>query len=1440
MTDDAMIDNKNYYNNTTDAVNQNIDKALSSNLSHAGTYYRAITFTLENSADSYTFDGKDGRDYKINGNTVTFAQPVIVEAIPAKVLVNPLNVKAKTLITDPVVTQDNNYTLTGASFVKVGTEYYKSLKGALNQDANNLANATSGSYFDEGKYYRLLYFKIDSSFAQDYTVADDNLKIISEDTVIYAQPVNVSVPTEIVKNDISLGKANIGENINEVQSGSSQLLDSRGKVISDSVLYSDNYYDNAQDVFDAGTQTTINVDEKGNFTQAGTYYREATFNVTADEINANSFNDAAHIVKNGDNSTVSFVQTVNVIAGEAVSHSFNVINANVGDSVNNMVKATGELKDASGKELESTISVGTTYYDNADDVFSNISKTTENVNADGQFTQSGTYYRKISFKLADSIDIKSYDFGTDAHISGNIVSYTQAVVVGEDSAIIVVGPLNIQTGTKTNDPSVTSTDGYVLTDADGNYVDPTLGETYYRSVKGALDKSNGEEVDINATTKGAFNSGTYYRRVVFKAGSDFADKFKLSNPNVKVDSDGWVIYAQEINVKDSVISKHNVEVARTNVGDQINKVTSIGNYLEDALGKRFDAVVSYGTDYYDSNADVFTPNATKTKSVVNDVFVKLGIYYREINFKISPDAIKRNNFGTESHIDIKNSIVSFVQTVSVNFSAVNIKVDSISVIAGTTTDDNVLKQTTDYTLNNKLGTVFAKVSLDDKYYQNIQSALKQDEAGLVDVNGQFTKTGTYYRVITFEPSVGIDPNSISDPNAQVNPDGTISYVQAVTVTKNDNVNASVGILKLNVNPKRDNPALIDTEEYSIRDAAGNSLVDETKGRYGVELGQEFYTDAKLIHKTDNASGARILKPGTYYRIVKFYLTADAVIANEFKGIDKTDNTVRFVQMIKASVNPATVKINNVTVDNNIAMTDEALQNDDDVYVVDKDGETIVADGGVEFDTTLYDDQGRPVTNLSKAGTYIQVVTVNLIKDATNLYTFDSNYRVNQIDNTISCVRTVTVNIVDSTDDNSSNVDDTIEDSPEGNGDSPVVETNEKIAEDDGWDYSSIKGVATTKSEHQFYSLNDQDNEKIIGRVLGSDFSLEVDQVRVNKDGTTQYRVEDNVWINSDDVVLNQNDSENGDWNYTPVQGMVTTKDGQKQYQVKDQENTVIEDRSLKEGSSWKTDLYRTSKDGIKQYRITTGEWVNEDDVDFEQDQPVFWTYTSIDGVVKAKDDQTEYQLNDQENKVIVDHDFDKNVSWKTDLYRTNEEGVKQYRIAADEWISADVVDFNGNDIDEDTWIYTSVNGIVTIKSDKDNYSIKDQKDSVIADRNLVKDSIWKTDEYRTNRQGIKQYRIATDQWIDSDAVIYERAVDTGVFRDGRKISGVLNLDRTNIFYEVYSRENEIVEDYSLGEETSWKTDYKAQDVNGDTYYHIGDNEWIKDEKGVHLNTYAWY
>jgi hypothetical protein len=55
---------------------------------------------------------------------------------------------------------------------------------------------------------------------------------------------------------------------------------------------------------------------------------------------------------------------------------------------------------------------------------------------------------------------------------------------------------------------------------------------------------------------------------------------------------------------------------------------------------------------------------------------------------------------------------------------------------------------------------------------------------------------------------------------------------------------------------------------------------------------------------------------------------------------------------------------------------------------------------------------------------------------------------------------------------------------------------------------------------------------------------------------------------------------------------------------------------------------------------------------------------------------------------------------------------------------------------DDDWTYYYDNyGVVTTKTGQDSYQLNNRANEAIENRELAKDTSWKTDEYRTNRAG---------------------------------------------------------------------------------------------------------
>ncbi|WP_334352581.1 hypothetical protein [Companilactobacillus sp. HBUAS56257] len=1468
----------------------------------AGIRYRRITYTLDEPADQYIFNGKPGEDYVIDGNKVTFAQQIIiepVEPITVTASVGPLDIDDKTKVNNHKVKDNQNYTLTGAEFDKIGTTYYKTLKGALNGvngDDSDETDYSSNGYFKAGNYYRLVYFKIDSNFSKNYTVQEDNVKVFPDKGfAVYVQPMNVHSAKKEVKAYISSGETKVGQS--NIKSGQVELRDSTGNIIKPvAVSYGHGYYVNNKDVFDDNVKPDVANGES--FKKAKLYYRAVTFELTnadfanynfdnADYVNAeenevsfiqpiyveaedtqgvivhvdplyitsgtsesdvakvngtleatedgdigdisevgttyyNSINAALNQSTNADdlatdavssgtfnqghyyrlitfesskdlskgyllnednaklisNNKVIYAQEINVSDNPVVKANITAASAKVGDSTDLKDTAGNELFTQSGIPISAKITFGSDYYSNSGDVFDDNVKPTF---TGGNFTKADTYYREITFHLDTDDAINSNEFGTNAKIDkdSKTVSYVQAVVVSaNETATFKVDPLNIKAGTPVRDSAVGASSG-TLTDGTKVLATGTPDNSrFYRNVD---DAKNNASILADAIVSGNFKKGTYYRVISFKpTDPNFKSDYVLHDSNYWTDAKGNLCYAQLINVGATGSVDADIKLVTANVGDSVDGLDKTGNNLTDDSGKQITANISFG-DIFDDDDSVFAVGAKPTSDIVNGKFTKAKTYYRAVIFNVDPQVLADNNFSGDARIDTDKHTISYIQAISVRSDRADVTVNDLTINAGTSTKDVKLTQTSGYVLKAASGVIDSKVAVGDSYYDSAESALAQgSDLSKAVVNGKFTKSGDYYRLITFTPSVALDADSFADGNAHVNNDGTVTYVQKVHVDKNEaSVNASVNDLDVRVDLAGENPALINTKNYMLKDVYGQSLVDKTRGTYGVSLGSKYFLNSDLTGETNDASGAKINKANTYYRTVKFYLTSGAYDANDFAQIggtyNESDNSVTFVQKIIASNYSAITHVNGVTIDQNVLANDAVLHNASDISVVDRDNGSIIANNGVKFGTDFYTDKAatNKTTNIdsdgrfTKAGTYYQRVTVKLVDNGTNAYTFSGeNVSVDPDNNTVTFIRAVTVKEASSTGGSTGGNTGGSTGTGGNSGNSGSTSgTGSSTGTGDTWAYTDNSGVVTTKTDRQMYGLNNQNNDRITNRNLAENTSWKYDQIRTNESGVKQYRVATGEWIDANDVYLgypqtNQDD----DWIYTDVSGIVTTKTNQRQYQLNDQANDVISSRNLKKDTSWKTDQYRTNKAGVQQYRVATGEWVDANDVIFGQ------------------------------NQVAVD----------------------------------------------DAWTYANIDGIITTKTDQTTYDLDNQDNELIKGRQLVQDTSWKTDQVRTNRAGIKQYRVATGEWVDSNAVFFEEPVETGVFKNAVGVKGIINLDRTSTVYRLYSKEDELIDDYSLAQETSWRTDYRVEDSNGDTYYHVGNDEWIKLVKGVHFNTYAWY
>lgn len=224
-----------------------------------------------------------------------------------------------------------------------------------------------------------------------------------------------------------------------------------------------------------------------------------------------------------------------------------------------------------------------------------------------------------------------------------------------------------------------------------------------------------------------------------------------------------------------------------------------------------------------------------------------------------------------------------------------------------------------------------------------------------------------------------------------------------------------------------------------------------------------------------------------------------------------------------------------------------------------------------------------------------------------------------------------------------------------------------------------------------------------------------------------------------------------------------------------------------------------------------------------------WTISYPTGTAKTKNNQSTYPISDDDDKTIDGKEIPKDTTLNVDRARTDQNGNVQYHIADGEWINANYVTFTaGNDTDSD-WTYYNDPGYVVTFDKQDYYSLNNQDNKVISNRALDEKTAWYTDQYRTNKAGVKQYRVATGEWIDSHDVIFVKAH-----------KAVVNLDATKSYYDLYNIEEHKITNRALDEKTSWYTDATAEDADGNVYYRVASNEWVKQTDGVHLSQSAWY
>lgn len=154
-----------------------------------------------------------------------------------------------------------------------------------------------------------------------------------------------------------------------------------------------------------------------------------------------------------------------------------------------------------------------------------------------------------------------------------------------------------------------------------------------------------------------------------------------------------------------------------------------------------------------------------------------------------------------------------------------------------------------------------------------------------------------------------------------------------------------------------------------------------------------------------------------------------------------------------------------------------------------------------------------------------------------------------------------------------------------------------------------------------------------------------------------------------------------------------------------------------------------------------------------------------------------------------------------------------------------------------------VNGVVTVNtSDITTAPLYDEAGNVIVDRSLPNKSRWQTDIKRTvYANGQVFYRVSTHEYIRADQVTFtandaSNSSDSTIKGDVvvTPSEGVFTMDNLGALLWSKSDDNNsmtVIADRYLPAKSAWRADKKAV-VNGNTFYRVSTNEWVKADKGT--------
>ncbi|KRO00322.1 hypothetical protein [Companilactobacillus kimchiensis] len=413
---------------------------------------------------------------------------------------------------------------------------------------------------------------------------------------------------------------------------------------------------------------------------------------------------------------------------------------------------------------------------------------------------------------------------------------------------------------------------------------------------------------------------------------------------------------------------------------------------------------------------------------------------------------------------------------------------------------------------------------------------------------------------------------------------------------------------LNNNDNNSSAITLDSENVNGIKVNLNDALSQANGKVGAGNMRDIYVTAKV--------GNTVLKTQTELRNVLKDNTQKEVVFTinytytDTEGAEQTGSTTVTATrptdgMTKVSADfttPYKVALNQT-------VTDSKLTSATDFSLVDQDGKSLLADSYANPSDSYYHTASGALNNTNpindssiietgktsdggnakadvfkKAGNYYQAITVKTTTSSA-LYHFIEAAKQDPDNNPFYINGTLFKGI------NTSNFNETTNDSDVTLTFAREINVSNSTS---SWTTTDQKGVVTTKSDKNYYTLVNTDGTQEPNRALAKNSAWITDKVRTDQNGNKQYRVSTDEWIDADSVTFSDKattPSTGALTDITPVDGKVTTAGPASFLYLLYSADGKQSSRALPGLSAWRTDKKATDANGNTVYRVSTDEWV---------------------------------------------------------------------------------------------------------------------------------------------------------------------------------------------------------------------------------------------------------